>query len=185
MNIEGRGEYVQYYTSGKKRMTFDSGYIRYYEDDTNNTLLWELGKSGSIVTTTLDIWEEIYLIPIYNNTNIKVTNFLTGTKYKRFRAGKGSSYSSYNGLTVLSSVPDNTLPSAVTAAQKIPGTDYTTLNYTFPGPPPVITLLSEEGLDDIYMRSIDTYQAGYIISTSEIYFNGSGMETDSEGNLIP
>ena len=165
-------------------MTFDSGYIRYYEDDTNNTLLWELGKSGSIVTTTLDVWDEVYLIPIYNDTNIKVTNSLTGTKYKRFRAGSGSAYASYNGLTVLGSVSDNTLPTAITDAQKIPGTDYTTLNYTFPGPP-LTALLGEEELDGIYMRSIYTYQAGYRIAISEIYFNASGMETDSEGNLIP
>ena len=184
MNIEGRGEYVQYYTSGKKRMTFDSGYIRYYNDDANNTLAWELGSSGAIVTSTLDVWDEIYLIPIYNDTNIKVTNSLTGTKYKRFRAGTGSSYSSYNGLTVIGSISDNTLPTAITDAQKIPGTDYTTLNYTFAGAP-LTALLGEEELDDIYMRSIYTYQAGYRISTSTIYFNGSGMETDSEGKLIP
>ena len=183
MNQEGRGEYIQYYTSGKKRMTFDSGYIRYYEDDTNNTLLWELGKSGSIVSTTLDVWNEVYLIPIYSDTNIKVASSLAGTKYKRFRAGSGSAYASYNGLTVLGSVQDNTLPTDITDAQKIPGTDYTTLNYTFPGAA-LTALLGEDELDQIYMRHIYTYQAGRLIATSEIYFNASGMETDSEGKLI-
>jgi hypothetical protein len=29
-------------------MTFDSGHIRYYNDDANNTLAWELGRSGTI-----------------------------------------------------------------------------------------------------------------------------------------
>ena len=186
MNQEGRGEYIQYYTSGKKRMTFDGGYIRYYEDDTDNTLLWELGKSGSIVTSTLDVWDEIYLTPIYVDTNIKTLDTLTGTKYKKFRAGTGSSYSSYNGLTVINTVADNTLPTAVTAAQKLPGTDYTTLTYTLPGQPLmwIPPTLDGDDSDIIYARWIDTYQNGYRISSQAIYFNRSGMETDSEGNLI-
>lgn len=186
MNFEGRGEYVQYYTSGKKRMTFDSGYIRYYEDNTDNTLLWELGKSGSIVTSTLDVWDEIYLIPIYVDTNVKTLDTLTGTKYKKFRAGTGSSYSSYNGLTVINTVADNTLPTAVTAAQKLPGTDYTTLTYTLPGQPLnwIPPTLDGDDSNIIYARWIYTYQNGYRISSQAIYFNRSGMETDSEGNLI-
>ena len=164
-------------------MTFDSGYIRYYEDDANNTLLWELGKSGSIVTSTLDVWDEIYLTPIYIYTNVKVQDTLTGTKYKKFRARTGSPYSSYNGLTVVGTVADDTLPTAITAAQKLPGTDYTTLTYALPGQP-FIWIEGGDEFDIIYERKTYTYQDGYRISSQSIYFNGSGMETDAEGNLI-
>ena len=123
----------------------------YYEDDTNNTLLWELGKSGSIVKSTLDVWDEIYLTPIYIDTNVKVLDTLTGTKYKKFRAGTGSSYSSYNGLTVVGTVGDDVLPTVITAEHKLPGTDYTTLTYALPGQP-LIWILAEDEFDIIYAR---------------------------------
>lgn len=182
MNIEGRGEYVQYYTSGKKRMVFDSGYIRYYNDDTNNTLAWELGSSGAIVTSTLDTWDELYMVPMYTGVNILTPNALQGTKFLVFRPGSGSSYSSYSGLTVIGTVAKNTLPTAITESQAIPGTDYTTMDYAMPGAA-MIQVVYES--DNIYRRTMHTYVDGYRTNTFYVYFNANGQATDSEGNLIP
>lgn len=181
MNIEGRGEYVQYYTSGKKRMTFDSGYIRYYNDDTNNTLAWELGSSGAIVTSTLDTWDELYMVPMYTGVDILTPNALQGTKFLVFRPGSGSSYSSYSGLTVIGTVPTNTLPTAITSSQSIPGTDYTTMDYAMPG---AAMIWATQDNDNIYRRIMHTYVSGYRTNTFYVYFNADGNATDSEGNLI-
>ena len=189
MNIEGRGEYVQYYTSGKKRMTFDSGYIRYYNDDANNTLAWELGSSGAIVTSTLDTWDELYMVPMYTGVDILTPNALQGTKFLVFRPGSGSSYSSYSGLTVIGTVPTNTLPTAITSSQSIPGTDYTTMDYAMPGAAMIWVAYDSNmnGLDpsdNIYRRTMHTYVGGYRTNTFYVYFNADGNATDSEGNLI-
>ena len=181
MNIEGRGEYVQYYTSGKKRMVFDSGYIRYYNDDTNNTLAWELGSSGAIVTSTLDTWDELYMVPMYTGVNILTPNALQGTKFLVFRPGSGSSYSSYSGLTVIGTVAKNTLPTAITSSQLIPGTDYTTMDYAMPGAAMIWAI--QDG-DNIYRRVMHTYVGGYRTNTFYVYFNADGNATDAEGNLI-
>ena len=181
MNIEGRGEYVQYYTSGKKRMVFDSGYIRYYNDDTNNTLAWELGSSGAIVTSTLDTWDELYMVPMYTGVKILTPNALQGTKFLVFRPGSGSSYSSYSGLTVIGTVPTNTLPTAITSSQSIPGTDYTTMDYAMPGAAMIWAM--QDG-DNIYRRVMHTYVGGYRTNTFYVYFNADGNATDAEGNLI-
>lgn len=181
MNIEGRGEYVQYYTSGKKRMVFDSGYIRYYNDDTNNTLAWELGSSGAIVTSTLDTWDELYMVPMYTGVNILTPNALQGTKFLVFRPGSGSSYSSYSGLTVIGTVAKNTLPTAITESQAIPGTDYTTMDYAMPGAAMIWAI--QDG-DNIYRRVMHTYVGGYRTNTFYVYFNADGNATDAEGNLI-
>ena len=181
MNIEGRGEYVQYYTSGKKRMTFDSGYIRYYNDDVNNTLAWELGRSGAIVTSTLDTWNELYMVPMYTGVDILTPNALQGTKFLVFRPGSGSSYSSYSGLTVIGTVPTNTLPTAITSSQSIPGTDYTTMDYAMPGAAMIWAI--QDG-DNIYRRIMRTYVGGYRTNTFYVYFNADGYATDAEGNLI-
>lgn len=181
MNIEGRGEYVQYYTSGKKRMVFDSGYIRYYNDDTNNTLAWELGSSGAIVTSTLDTWDELYMVPMYTGVNILTPNALQGTKFLVFRPGSGSSYSSYSGLTVIGTVAKNTLPTAITSSQSIPGTDYTTMDYAMPGAAMIWAI--QDG-DNIYRRVMHTYVGGYRTNTFYVYFNADGNATDAEGNLI-
>ena len=181
MNIEGRGEYVQYYTSGKKRMVFDSGYIRYYNDDTNNTLAWELGSSGAIVTSTLDTWNELYMVPMYTGVNILTPNALQGTKFLVFRPGSGSSYSSYSGLTVIGTVATNTLPTAITESQAIPGTDYTTMDYAMPGAAMIWAI--QDG-DNIYRRVMHTYVGGYRTNTFYVYFNADGNATDAEGNLI-
>ena len=182
MNIEGRGEYVQYYTSGKKRMTFDSGYIRYYNDDANNTLAWELGSSGAIVTSTLDTWDELYMVPMYTGVDILTPNALQGTKFLVFRPGSGSSYASYSGLTVIGTVPTNTLPTAITSSQSIPGTDYTTMDYAMPG---AAMIQAVQDGDNIYRRIMHTYVGGYRTNTFYVYFNANGQATDSEGNLIP
>ena len=181
MNIEGRGEYVQYYSSGKKRMVFDSGYIRYYNDDTNNTLAWELGSSGAIVTSTLDTWNELYMVPMYTGVNILTPNALQGTKFLVFRPGSGSSYSSYSGLTVIGTVATNTLPTAITESQAIPGTDYTTMDYAMPGAAMIWAI--QDG-DNIYRRVMHTYVGGYRTNTFYVYFNADGNATDAEGNLI-
>ena len=188
MNIEGRGEYVQYYTSGKKRMVFDSGYIRYYNDDTNNTLAWELGSSGAIVTSTLDTWDELYMVPMYTGVNILTPGSLQGTKFLVFRPGSGSSYSSYSGLTVIGTVAKNTLPTAITESQAIPGTDYTTMDYAMPGAAMIWVAYGNGELqesDNIYRRTMHTYVDGYRTNTFYVYFNANGQATDSEGNLIP
>lgn len=181
MNIEGRGEYVQYYTSGKKRMTFDSGYIRYYNDDANNTLAWELGSSGAIVTSTLDTWDELYMVPMYTGVNILTPNALQGTKFLVFRPGSGSSYSSYSGLTVIGTVAKNTLPTAITESQAIPGTNYTTMDYAMPGAAMIWAM--QDG-DNIYRRTMHKYVGGYRTNTFYVYFNADGNATDAEGNLI-
>ena len=181
MNIEGRGEYVQYYTSGKKRMTFDSGYIRYYNDDANNTLAWELGSSGAIVTSTLDTWDELYMVPMYTGVNILTPNALQGTKFLVFRPGSGSSYASYSGLTVIGTVPTNTLPTAITPSQSIPGTDYTAMDYAMPG---AAMIWAIQDRDNIYRRVMHTYVGGYRTNTFYVYFNADGNATDAEGNLI-
>ena len=181
MNIEGRGEYVQYYTSGKKRMTFDSGYIRYYNDDMNNTLAWELGSSGAIVTSTLDTWDELYMVPMYTGVDILTPNALQGTKFLVFRPGSGSSYSSYSGLTVIGTVPTNTLPTAITSSQSIPGTDYTAMDYAMPG---AAMIWVTQDSDNIYRRVMHTYVGGYRTNTFYVYFNADGNATDAEGNLI-
>ena len=185
MNIEGRGEYVQYYSSGKKRMTFDSGYIRYYNDDVNNTLAWELGSSGAIVTSTLDTWNELYMVPMYTGVDILTPNALQGTKFLVFRPGSGSSYSSYRGLTVIGTVPTNTLPTAITPSQSIPGTDYTTMDYAMPG---AAMIWATQGVtqdsDNIYRRVMHTYVGGYRTNTFYVYFNADGNATNAEGNLI-
>ena len=189
MNIEGRGEYVQYYTSGKKRMTFDSGYIRYYNDDVNNTLAWELGRSGAIVTSTLDTWDELYMVPMYTGVDILTPNALHGTKFLVFRPGSGSQYSSYRGLTVIGTVPTNTLPTAITSSQSIPGTDYTAMDYAMPGAAMIWVAYDSNmnGLDpsdNLYRRTMHTYVGGYRTNTFYVYFNADGNATDSEGNLI-
>ena len=181
MNIEGRGEYVQYYSSGKKRMTFDSGYIRYYNDDANNTLAWELGSSGAIVTSTLDTWNELYMVPMYTGVDILTPNALQGTKFLVFRPGSGSSYSSYRGLTVIGTVPTNTLPTSITSSQSIPGTDYTAMDYAMPG---AAMIWVTQDSDNIYRRVMHTYVGGYRTNTFYVYFNADGNATDAEGNLI-
>lgn len=181
MNIEGRGEYVQYYSSGKKRMTFDSGYIRYYNDDANNTLAWELGSSGAIVTSTLDTWDELYMVPMYTGVDILTPNALQGTKFLVFRPGSGSAHSSYSGLTVIGTVPTNTLPTSITSSQSIPGTDYTTMDYAMPG---AAMIWVTQDSDNIYRRVMHTYVGGYRTNTFYVYFNADGNATDAEGNLI-
>ena len=181
MNIEGRGEYVQYYSSGKKRMTFDSGYIRYYNDDVNNTLAWELGSSGAIVTSTLDTWDELYMVPMYTGVDILTPNALHGTKFLVFRPGSGSAHSSYSGLTVIGTVPTNTLPTSITSSQSIPGTDYTAMDYAMPG---AAMIWVTQDSDNIYRRVMHTYVGGYRTNTFYVYFNADGNATDAEGNLI-
>jgi len=162
-------------------MTFDSGYIRYYNDDVDNTLAWELGSSGAIVTSTLDTWDELYMVPMYTGVDILTPNALQGTKFLVFRPGSGSSYSSYSGLTVIGTVPTNTLPTAITSSQSIPGTDYTTMDYAMPG---AAMIWATQDSDNIYRRIMHTYVDGYRTNTFYVYFNADGNATDSEGNLI-
>jgi len=59
---------------------------------------------------------------------------LHGTKYLVFNAGDGSSFTAYDGLTVIGTITTNTTPDTITSTQWIPGNlGYTTLGFILPG----------------------------------------------------
>ena len=163
-------------------MTFDSGRIRYYNDDANNTLAWELGGSGTIQLASTDIWYELYMVPIDGLINIKIPEMIHGTKYLVFNAGDGSAFSAYDGLTVIGSITTNTTPDTITSSQRIPGNlGQTTLGFILPG---TAQNWYTENNGRIYRRIIDNYTNGHRTAMDCIYFNDSGQETDEDGFVI-
>lgn len=161
MNEYGDGAYIQYYSSGRKRMEFGSGVITYYNDDSNNTVKWTLGSSGSIDHGSIDIWRDTYLVPTdADGSNVRKRN-IVGDKYKVFVPGSSSPYASYSGLTVISSVSDASLPSSVSPSNYIPAGWY-----AIPG----LALKNLDDPENTYRRKLRYYTNGKISSTKEIVF---------------
>lgn len=99
INENGDGGYCIYYpSSGNKMMEFSSeGYIKYYNDNDENSLEWKLGLGGSIIGHNSDDWKEIRLYKFANNAPI----FTSGTTFNRtvfyqFVDGDLHNYLAYN-----------------------------------------------------------------------------------------
>ena len=161
MNEFGDGSYIQYYSSGRKRMEFGGGMIAYFNDDIANSLKWSLGSSGSVVTTTIDRWiERYYKATDANGSNVKLT-YVTGSKYKIFVAASSSIYTEYNGLTVKGTVPDAASPNSLSSDDLIP------LGwYAIPGS----AYQKTEEPANQYHRRLIQYVAGYYAQEKEITF---------------
>lgn len=100
INADGKGSYVIYYPSRKKRMEFSyKGYIYYYNDDDGNTEAWRLGLGGEIDTSRSDDWQAFPLCT-FNSGSSLVFNANTTfdrTVYMRFFAGSVGQYANYDG----------------------------------------------------------------------------------------
>lgn len=167
VNEFGDGAYIQYYQSGRKRMELGGGAIIYYNDNTDNTIKWVLGESGTISTQSLDRWVEIYLVATDSTgSNVKKQALsVGGTMYKRFAPGASSIYTSYINLTVNSTVNSATTPNNVPSASYIPNGWYTApvIAYTYAGDP-----------ENTYRRKLRYYSNGIKTQEVEISFIDSG-----------
>ena len=113
VNINGFGEYIQYYSGGtKKKMEFTDGQIIYYNNNDSNSVKWILGESGTI--GTIDGWTWINLVAMSSETDTKIQRVgkLDGKTYGVFTAGESSTNDKYDGLTGIAS--SNSAPSTVT-----------------------------------------------------------------------
>ena len=100
INADGKGSYVIYYPSRKKRMEFSyKGYIYYYNDDDGNTEAWKLGLGGSIETSRSDDWQPFPLYKFNSGSSIvfNANTTFDRTVYMRFFAGSVNQYANYDG----------------------------------------------------------------------------------------
>lgn len=99
INYNGRGEFIQYYPDGKKKMEIADGNIIYYNDNTSNTTKWVIGENGT--SQSIDSWSVFQLCKTDSTgLNVQTTSPLSGDTYSEFRAGANSINTKYNGLTV-------------------------------------------------------------------------------------
>lgn len=99
INYNGRGEFIQYYPDGKKKMEIADGNIIYYNDDAKNSTKWVIGENGT--SQSIDSWSVFQLCKTDSDgSNVKTTSTLSGETYSEFRAGANSINTKYNGLTV-------------------------------------------------------------------------------------
>ena len=100
INADGKGSYVIYYQSRKKRMEFSyKGYIYYYNDDDGNTEAWRLGLGGEIETSRSDDWQPFPLYKFNSGSSIvfNANTTFDRTVYMRFFAGSVGQYANYDG----------------------------------------------------------------------------------------
>lgn len=100
INADGKGSYVIYYPSRKKRMEFSyKGYIYYYNDDDGNTEAWRLGLGGEIDTSRSDDWQAFPLCKFNSGSSIvfNANTTFDRTVYMRFSAGSVGQYANYDG----------------------------------------------------------------------------------------
>ena len=100
INADGKGSYVIYYPSRKKRMEFSyKGYIYYYNDDDGNTEAWRLGLGGEIETSRSDDWQPFPLHKFDSVASIvfNANTTFDRTVYMRFFAGSVGQYANYDG----------------------------------------------------------------------------------------
>lgn len=172
MNEFGDGAYIQYYPSGRKRMEFGGGLIIYYSDNALNTELWTLGQSGSIQSSSLDRWGEVYFVATdTNGTNVKKQVLPGGVMYKEFRPGSGSVYTSYLGLTVKNTVNSSTTPNLVPTASYIPTGWYTK---------PSVAMRNQDDPPYTFRRTLVYFYNGKQTNSKEIIFTdyGDGLPTE-------
>ena len=99
INLNGCGEFIQYYPDGKRKMEISDGNIIYYKDDDNNSIKWVIGENG--MSKSIDRWSTLKLCKTdETGSNVKTTSPLIGETYSEFRAGDNSTNTRYYGLTV-------------------------------------------------------------------------------------
>lgn len=156
MNIAGDGAYIQYYSSGRKKMEFNDGLIIYYDDNEANSVLWQLGRSGSITSGSLDRWVTITLVATNESgSNIK-EQYITGVQWKRFMTGSPSSYPTYSRLTVNKDTNLYDIPSNIPSSAYIPNGWYANAG--------------DSGMiiDGGYYREVVYYQSGFPTGSTRI-----------------
>ncbi|MGL4853197.1 MAG: hypothetical protein ACRC3Z_11235 [Phocaeicola sp.] len=173
MNREGDGAYRCYHSNGKVQLEFvpskDNGYIASY--NSTGLLNWKIGAGAQFLTSSIDSYHEIYLYETDSvGSTIQNIHSLVGVKYKRFAASQGSTNAAYQGVTMLGTYPDNTLPANITTAMKIKN-GY----YTWQGPP-----MQHPSTTDrdkfMYMRTIVQYMNGYVVSEFDLIYDYTGIE---------
>lgn len=105
INEDGNGSYVIYYQAAPygKMMEFSaSGFIIYYNNDTDNTVAWTLGYGGDInKPSTSDDWVPVRLKKLslsdLSEQNINANTHYTLETYYKFVAGSNSQFLSYSG----------------------------------------------------------------------------------------
>lgn len=156
MNIEDKGEYIQYYPSGNKMMEFNGGVITYYENNEDNTVLWTLGRAGAIISGKIDSWQVITLTATTELGSGIKQPYIDGVEWRVFVPGSPSSWGSYRGLTITNDSFNYDNPSNIPEVSYIPNGWYTNS-----GSAPMI-------IDEGYYREIVYYQSGYKTNSTKI-----------------
>lgn len=118
INMEGAGEFIQYYPDGKKKMEIADGRIIYYNNDDKNSQKWVIGGNGT--AQSIDNWTTIQRYKTNSEgSDVKTTSPLSGETYSVFHAGENSVNKDYEGLTV--SGQTGTSPANVPSSKKADG----------------------------------------------------------------
>ena len=154
-NEDQNGSYRIYYKGGTNiRMEFSyEGFIRYRNDDAENSIAWTLGHGGDIHKGNSDDWQ---LFPLHKLTSEELSSLDSNsrfglTDYWRFVAGSSGQWSAYSGSLYLT-VPNDRNPSNGLFVEEgyytpnyIPFADDETMSETSV---PAITLYTVAAVDD-------------------------------------